>query len=114
MISTEHIISAKLRLYVLDVHASAAVFKFQKTKTGSRFVCVCAPADLEFVPENASDLSDEMPYHRRRDLELSFAGIIELRQTLEKIQEDVAGLDRALTAMEDGELELVSEDAFGG
>ena len=72
------------------------------------------PADLEFVPENASDLSDEMPYHRGRDLELSFVGIIELRHTIEKIQEDVAGLDRALTAMEDGELELVSEDAFGG
>ena len=24
----------------------------------------CTQADLEFVPENASDLSDEMPYHR--------------------------------------------------
>ena len=107
-------ISSNNGAFELNATASAPVFKFQKTEVGSRIVCGRLSSDLENVPENASDLSDEMPYHRGRDLELSFAGIIELRQTIEKIQEDVAGLDRALTAMEDGELELVSEDTFGG
>lgn len=74
------------------------------------FVAIADPLDLQEIPVDAPDLTEEIPYYRTSEVTLSFRSIIELNETMALIKADIELLVRSLQAMD--EFELSEEETY--
>lgn len=63
-----------------------------------QFINVASPNDIEEVPVGTIS-TDDNPYFRTKQLELTFRSQVELEETWEYIKEDIQGLVAALNSL---------------
>jgi len=75
-----------------------------------RFQCIADPVDLEEIPEDSPDLSNDMPYFRVQEITLRFRSMETLEEVRQLIAEDLQALVNSLKAAET--LELMEEVTY--
>jgi hypothetical protein len=94
------------------------LFVFQRTPENNegdavdRFIQIASPLDIEEIPEDAPDFKNNMPYFRRREVELWFRNVEDLELARKKMDDDLRTLSLTYKVL-NGEADKEDVEDYG-
>lgn len=98
------------KLFIMQVSTPTMI----SGDTKDFFINVATPVDIEEIPEDSPDLSNDIPYYRTNEITLWFRCLEDLERTKNTIDADIAHFIKTYAVLNnENEFKTIEEKTYG-